>query len=268
MKIQKAIEKAKLTRKGLIGHGSTLKEMKEWKAPLYTESRHVTLDRNVLERNRCVGMFSDSPYLASYKVLRTQIQKRTRENDWNTLMITSAAPREGKTLTAINLAASFALEFDKTVLLMDCDLYRQEVHKVLGIPSDKGLVNYLVDGVALKDLIIWPGIDKFTFISGGRMIQESTELLASPRMKALVDEVKDRYRDRFVIFDTPPVLSGADTITFAMYVDCVVMVVEAGKTSMQDVERSLELIPKDKFLGFVLNRNDSMGAGYGGYYYY
>jgi protein-tyrosine kinase len=267
MKIRKAIEKARRARQGLLTPGSVTKEVKEWKAPVYTESRHVNLDREVLERNRCVAMFPDSPYLTAYKILRTQIQKRIMEKDWNSLMITSAVPGEGKTLTAVNLAGSFALEFDKTVLLMDCDFQRQEVHKILGISSDKNLVDYLVDGVALKDLIIWPGIDRLTLISGHRTIQESTELLASPGMKLLVEEVKTRYQDRFVIFDVPPVLAGADAIAFAMYADCVIMVVEMGRTSMQDVERALELIPKEKFLGFVLNRDDFPGAGSYGYYY-
>jgi len=84
-------------------------------------------------------------------------------------------------------------------------------------------------------------------------------------MKALVQKIKTRYKDRYVIFDVPPILSGADAITFAPMVDCILMVVEEGRTSIQDVKRSLEMIPTEKFLGFVLNRRKE---GKKGYYYY
>ena len=198
----------------------------------------------------------DAPEIDSYKVVRTQIQQRARENGWNTVMVTSVQPGEGKTLTSINLAMTFAKEFNHTVLLVDCDLRRQNIHQYLGLSSDTGLIDYLRDGRPLKDLIIWPSIEKLTLISGGRTIQDSTELLGSPRMKSLVTEMKARYEDRFVFFDVPPILAGADAIAFAPLVDCILMVVEAGRTSIHDIKRALELIPKDKFIGFVLNRSD------------
>jgi protein-tyrosine kinase len=97
-----------------------------------------------------------------------------------------------------------------------------------------------------------------TLVSGGETIQESTELLESARMHGLVEEVKNRYPDRFIIFDVPPVLAGADAIVFSAMVDSIVMVVESGKTPMGDVNKALELIPRDKFLGFVLNRNNTL----------
>lgn len=266
MKIRNAIDKVKLSCRGTAQPGRPSPDaapvLRTGNEPVYTESRCVVPDRDVLERNRCVCMFPDSPYLGAYKVLRTQIQKAVKARDWKTLMVTSALPGEGKTLTAINLSLTFASAFDLTVLLVDCDLHRQDVHKYLGIESRKGLVDYLVDEVPLKDLILWPGIDKMTLISGGTPIRETTELLESPRMKSLVAEVRDRYHDRYVIFDVPPLLMGADAIAFASMVDCIVMVVEPGKTSMEDVQKALELIPKEKFLGFVLNRVETKPDAY------
>ena len=91
--------------------------------------------------------------------------------------------------------------------MVDCDFRQQQIHRYLGLESDKGIVDYLLDGVPLKDLIIWPKIDKLTLISGGRTVSESAELLGSQRMKDLVVEMKTRYGDRYVIFDVPPVLS-------------------------------------------------------------
>jgi non-specific protein-tyrosine kinase len=172
----------------------------------------------------------------------------------NTVMVTSAQPGEGKTLTAINLALSFAKEFDQTVLLVDCDLKQQSIHEVLGIDSEKGLVNYLLDNADLSKLIMWPGIEKFTLLSGGHPLFDGSEFLGPLRMKELVSQMKGRYADRYVIFDVPPVLAGADALAFAPLVDSIVMVVEAGKTSIHDVSKAISMLPGEKLLGLVLNR--------------
>ncbi len=269
MKIRKAMEKARKEFAQQPAADIVAKKAhlyQEWTSPVYSETRQAVLDKERLAHNRCIAMFPDSPFLGPYKVLRTQIHQRTQAKGWNTLMVTSAVPGEGKTLTAINLALTFAKEFDQTVLLMDCDLHRQDVHKQLGVESDLGLVDYLVDERPLKDLLIWPGIEKLTLISGGRTMADSTEFLTSSRMKALVQEIKNRYADRFVVIDTPPVLSGADAIAFVAQVDCFVMVVQADKTPLPDIKRALELLPKEKFLGFVLNRYDSKDDGQYAYY--
>jgi len=242
--------------------GDTKMKGDEWIPPKYSESKIIKLNLHKLKKSRCVGMFPNIPETEAYKVLRIQILQRTRERDLNTVMITSALPGEGKTLTSINTALSLAKEFNQTVLLVDCDLKKQNVHKYFGFSSDNGLVNYLENDHMLKDLFIWPGIEKFTLISGGETVNNSSEYLGSPKMKDLVNELKTRYDDRYVIFDTPPVLSGADTITLAPLVDSIIMVVEAGRTSIYDVKKALELIPQEKFLGFVLNRHNSKIAKY------
>lgn len=180
-------------------------------------------------------------------------------------MITSVLPGEGKTLTAINLAFAFAKEFNQTTLLVDCDLKRQKVHEYLGIQSDKGLVHYLTNSTPLRDVIIWPRIEKLTLISGGSSTRESTELLGSPKMKNLVAEMKHRYLDRYLLFDVPALLSGADAVAFAPMVDGILIVVQADRTFIQDIHKALDLIPKEKFLGFVLNRQRSSSSSYSEY---
>lgn len=281
MKLKRSIEKAKQQRKQLQEKTEEQAAVEDktsavvseetagspgWAPPVYSESKSVKLDLDQLARNRLVSLFSDAPEAEYYKVLRTTVQQRMKENGWNTLMITSVQPGEGKTLTCINLAVSFAKEFNQTVLLVDCDLKRQSVHRYLNISFDKGIVNYLLNGCALKDMIVWPGIEKLSLISGGKTISNSSELLNSPKMKALVQEVKLRYDDRYIIFDTPPILGWADAITFAPLVDCILMVVEEGRTSVKDVKSALELLPVEKFLGFVLNRRKVSASKY--YYYY
>jgi non-specific protein-tyrosine kinase len=234
----------------------------EWTPPVYSESKSIKLDLEKLARNRCVSMFPDAREGEYYKILRTNIQHRLKEHGWNTIMITSVQPGEGKTLTSINLAVSFAKEFHQTVLLVDCDLRRQKINRYLNFSFDKGIADYLVNNCQLKDLIVWPNIEKLTIISGGKTIANSPELIGSPKMKALVQEIKKRYEDRYVIFDVPPLLGGADAIVFAPLVDSIIMVVEEGRTSLQDVKRAIEMIPSEKFLGFVLNRRKERIHGY------
>lgn len=277
MKLRKALEKAKQQR-GEAGSTPapapefTMGDKKnvaegDWRPPVYTKSARIELDIAAVVKNRCVCIQPDALELDSYKVLRTKIQQLTRTKGWSTVMITSPRAGEGKTLTAINLALTFSKAYNQTVLLVDCDLRRQSIHKALGFQSETGLVDYLVDDRPLKEIMIWPGIDKLTLISGGRTIQESTELLGSPRMEALVHEIKSRYDDRYVLFDVPPVLGSADTLAMAPYVDSIVMVVEEGITSTRDVQRALEMLPSEKFLGFVINKQKSANTADGAYYY-
>ena len=274
MKLRKALDRAKLAREGLVPaslvENKKIKEIKppkEWRPPLYSKSTRIALNRNTVLDNRCVCIEPNSPEIDCYKVLRTKIQLITREEGWNTVMITSPRPAEGKTLTAINLALTFSKVYNQTVLLVDCDLRHQNVHKLLGFQSDSGLMNYLLKGQPLEELIIWPGVDKLTLISGGQTLDNSSELIGSPQMKILIQEMKSRYEDRYVIFDTAPLLIGDDAIALAHYIDSIIMVVEEGRTAIKDVKKALEMLPQEKFLGFVLNRQTgALADRYYGYY--
>jgi len=231
-------------------------DSEDWVSPSYARSRTVTLDPQGLMSNRCVGYLCGSYEAESYKVLRTKLLQLTGGQGGTTIMITSALPGEGKTLTAINLAFTFAKEYNQTVLLVDSDLHKQKVREYLGFESDRGLVDYLLNKSSLADIIVWPSVEKFTVISGGRSVTTSSELLGSPRMKKLVKDLKNRYPDRYVFFDVAPVLAGADALAFAPQVDYIILVVRAGSTSIEDVRLALDLLPRKKILGFVLNRAD------------
>ena len=276
MKLQKAIDKAKMkqaepapqTPVQAIKPQPAAKAKEDAKPPVYSDSESVALNEELVKENRCVCLSPDAPEIDFYKILRTQILHRSKEKGWNTIMVTSTRPGEGKTVTSINLALTFARAYGQTVLLVDCDLRQQKVHTYLGLNSDKGIADYLLNDRPLKDLILWPKIEKLTLISGGDTIIESAELLGSQRMKELVAEMKNRYSDRYVIFDSPPLLSGADALTFSQIVDSVIMVVEEGKTPAKEIEKAVELIPKEKFMGFVLNKSKISKKGYYYYNYY
>jgi non-specific protein-tyrosine kinase len=228
-----------------------------WFSPSYSNSRAVKLNPQILAENRCVGYQSEAPELEFYRVLRTHILQQTGGKG-NTIMVTSANPGEGKTLTSINLAFTFAREFKQTALLVDCDFKRQQIHERLGYSSEKGLADYLIDDAPFSDLMVWPGVEKLTVISGGKTVKDSSELLGSLGMKDLVADMKTRYPDRYVFFDVPPLLTCADSLAFAPLVDYVLIVVQAGKTSLQDVNRALKMIPSEKILGLVMNRQQNL----------
>ena len=231
-----------------------------WISPHYNVSRRVPVDPAVIGRNRCVAIDPSAPEVEFYRMLRTKILQGTGGNGGITLMVTSPLPGEGKTLTAINLALTFAKSFSQTALLVDADLRQQKIHEVLGFFHDKGLADYLLDGCPVSDLMVWPGVEKLTLISGGKTVTESSELLGSPGMAALVADMKQRYPNRYVFFDVPPVLSGADALAFAPLVDWIVLVVRAESTPLPDVKRALAMLPKEKVLGLVLNRDPRITA--------
>jgi protein-tyrosine kinase len=234
------------------------KERLGWVSPRYTVTRAVKLDQNLILSNRCVAFLPNAPELDHYRMLRTRILQAVQERGGNTIMITSALPGDGKTLTSINLALTFAREFSQTALLVDCDLKRQNIHEVLGYESDKGMVDHLLYDTPLKDLMIWPGVEKLTVISGGKTISGSSELLGSQRMREVVNDMKNRYPERYVFFDLPPVLVGADALCFAQLVDHIVVVVSAGRTPVPEVNKALQLLPREKIIGLVLNRQSEM----------
>ena len=278
MKFVKALDKVRQQRlKQISEAGKAPVEVKlqaaepmqseeQWKAPVYSQSTYMVPHDMTAMLNRCVCLRDDSPVMDYYKVLRTQLLQRMKPKGWNTVMVTSTRPGEGKTLTTINLALTFAMAYNHTVLLVDCDLRKQSVYHHLGIDSDKGIVDYLADSRPLSDLIIWPKVDKLTLISGGRTVRNSAELLGSPRMSELMVEMKSRYSDRYVIVDAPPILAGADTLALAPLVDGIVIVVESGGPSIREIREALALIPKEKFLGFVLNKHGSQRNAYYQYY--
>ena len=185
----------------------------------------------------------------------------------NLIMVTSSMPGEGKSYTATNLALSIAREKDVTVLLIDCDVARRGVSRLLGIEDRPGLVD-LVDNeeLTVADVMLTTDIPNFRVLAAGSHYDYVTELLASNRMASLVDEIATRYSDRIVIFDSPPLLATPETQVLATLVGQIVFVVETGKTPQAVVMDALEQLPEDKAIGIVLNKNEG-ASGKSGYYY-
>lgn len=222
---------------------------------VYTQTRTQDISLSILRQHRVMAAYDKGPFLDAYKILRTQVMHRLRENAWNVLGVTSPGYGEGKTLTAVNLAVSLAMETTQTVLLVDSNLQNPMVHHAFGLGDGPGLVDYLLDELPVEDLLLHPGIGRFVLLPGGRAISNSTEILTSPKMVALVEELKHRYASRIVVFDLPPLLHTADVLAFSPYTDALLLVVEEGKTTGEDLQRALGLVKNScPVLGTVLNK--------------
>lgn len=220
----------------------------------YTQSKIIKVAHDILCCNRLMAFFDDSPVCDQYKILRTQILHKTKEEGLNTILVTSPGESEGKSITAANLAISLAREVVHTVLLVDADLRNPSLHSLFGIESDKGLSDCLLNDMPVSEFLINPGINKLTILPGRDKLLNSTEIIGSPKMRELVHEMKNRYHDRYIIFDSPPLLGSADTLILSQYVDSVILVVEYGKTQKDQIEKALELLKERNLVGTILNK--------------
>lgn len=220
----------------------------------YTHTRLVTLSPARLRERRVISSIEEGPLTDAYKILRTQVMLRMRENGWNLLAITSPGAGAGKSLTAANLAVSLAMEVRQTVLLVDANLRKPAVHEIFGISESPGLVDHLIDHKPVEDLLVHPGLPRLVLLPAGRAVHGSSELLTSPRMLSLISELKHRYSSRIVLFDLPPLLPTDDALALSPYLDAMLLVIEAGRTQTEEVVRSLRLLKGVPILGTVLNK--------------
>lgn len=196
-------------------------------------------------------------------------QGATRVKNGNMIMITSSLPGEGKSFCAINLAISMALEMDRTVLLVDADVAKPRVPEYLGIHADLGLLDVLQDkNLKLSDVMIKTDIAKLTILPAGRTYKRATELLASDAMTKLVEDIGNRYSDRIILFDSPPILATSEASVLATHMGQIVMVVEAERTSQDAVREALSHIQTCEVVNMLLNKSTPTPGSdyYYGYY--
>ena len=177
------------------------------------------------------------------------------------IMVTSALPGEGKTLIAANLAISIAKGEDQHVLLVECDLRKPSLQYLFKYPPSKG-VSEIVQGKAdVADCLIKTPVDKLTILPAAKQSPANpSELLESKRMQSLIQELSERYTDRFLIIDTSPIQATVDPKIISDQVDAIVMVTRYRYTKEADFKMALENLPKDKVIGTVLNAMDELPA--------
>jgi exopolysaccharide/PEP-CTERM locus tyrosine autokinase len=220
---------------------------------------HLLLATAREEKNNVVEEFNK---------LRSSVIALTKgENFKNTLLVTSTVSEEGKSMAALNLAISMAKEQDHTVLLIDTDLRRPSVHRYLGIEPKIGLVHCLRDGLPIEDALVKTGVGKLVVLPAGEAVKDPLDMLSSNRMKTIVNEIKERYADRYIIFDTPPALPFADAGVLAAIVDSTLFVVREGKATKADLIKTLDEFREHNLLGVIFNDAHTFAKKQNYYYY-
>lgn len=203
-------------------------------------------------------------------LLKNAFHPESRVKNGNMIMVTSSLAGEGKSFCAVNLAISIATEMDHTVLLIDADVARPTVPRILGLGTEKGLLDVLTDEkLDVSDVLIKTNIEKLTLLTAGTRHSYATELLASQGMGALMKEIGQRYHDRIVIFDSPPLLLTSEARVLATQMGQIVLVVEAERTPQQTVKESLRQIESCDVINLIYNKASAFaGEEYYGYYYH
>ena len=243
-----------------------------------TQSRAVTLDLARLAASGIITPDAPRSQIADeFRVVKRPLlanasgKGASRVANGNLVMMTSALPGEGKSFSAINLAMSIAMELDHTVLLVDADVARPSIPRMLGLEPAKGLLDVLVeDSVDLRGVLLKTNVEKLSLLQAGSQHARATELLASDAMNRLLEDMSRRYADRIIIFDSPPLLLTTESPVLATHMGQVVVVVEAQRTPQNAVKQALAAIEDCPVKMLMLNksRSGSGGDGYGyGYGY-
>ncbi len=207
----------------------------------------------------------ESPHAEAYRVLRTNILFSRKDEKLNTLVVVSAGAGEGKSITTVNLATVFA-QAGQRVLVVDSDLRRPTLHKVLGVGNNLGLTNYLLKQNKLEEVIQPTAVAMLDFMASGKLPSTSMSILGSAQMKEMVAELKQRYD--FIFFDSPPVLGVSDASVLASEVDMVIQVIQYRRYPQPMSVRAKQLIEKvgGNLIGILLN-NINMSQDESYYYY-
>jgi len=244
--------------------------------PAGTTAQTLKIDRNRLRQQSIITPEDQrTPMTEDFRRIKRHILVNMAEPKAgvpaNVVMVTSALPGEGKTFCAINLAISIALEMDYSVLLVDADVAKPGIPKVLGLEEDKkGLMDLLLDRrIELADVLCKTDLGKLTLLPAGMINQHATELLASGAMRELLQEMGERYHNRIIVFDSPPLLAASETAVLASQMGQIIIVVEAGNTSEAALKDALSRIESSNIAGVVLNKGkgSALEYGYGGYGY-
>lgn len=257
-RIEKALEKAALIREPGVSRGGNGEAPEAPRREIPGESDPVTYRTD----NPYLVAFSDpsSPAAEEYRKLKTMVLKLTKKDFRNMLSVTSPLGGEGKSITSMNLAVMLAQEYGQTVLLIDADLRKPSLARYLGIETGAGLADCLADKLDAGKVIIKTGIPKLSFLPAGRPVPNPAELLSSYRMKELIAELKNRYRDRYIIIDTPPLLPFAESHALALLVDGVIFVVKEGVATVKGIADAFEMLKGTNVLGVVYNDSSAVGV--------
>lgn len=273
-KIQKALNKARETRAATIREKSQPEPAELLAAKpnrtgapngggltiSYRQTRVVPSSPRALRRHRVVAGKVGGAAADAFRILRTQLLGRLEARHGRAIAVCAANKGNGKTLVAANLAVSVAGQLTRSAILVDLDLRNPSVHRCFGVRPEHGLADHLLGRKRLEECLINPGIERLVLLPQPTRVEQFSELLTSPRMASLARELKERYPDRVVIYDCPPLLLTGDPLLALGYADGCLLVVQEGRTSKSEFLRAAELVGEHRYLGTVFNDARSSSA--------
>ncbi|MFV1982149.1 MAG: polysaccharide biosynthesis tyrosine autokinase [Thiohalomonadales bacterium] len=214
----------------------------------------LLLDENELSSKKIISTkMGDHKVPDRFRELRTTLLNVSKNKNFM-LMVTSICKSGGASVVATNLAAAFSFDDSKTSLLIDCNLRNPKLDKLFNIDNKSGLTNYLEDrGVGIEQIIVDTGIKRLRLITAGENKESTSEYFTSARMMDFLNKIKERYPDRYIIIDAPPIGDSADATILSELCDFVIAVVPYGKVTVPTIEKSLKTIDKNKLVGVVFN---------------
>ena len=234
---------------------------------VHPPTRPIRLDRTGSDRP-LVSLFEPGSLGAEqFRRLRTHVLKLNVSDPPKTIMVTSATEGEGKTFVAANLAAGIAHDLHFHALLVDCDLRSPSLSHWFGVQNGHGLSDYLVGKGQLSELLMKTEMEKLSILTGGSAQAKPAELIGSKKMEALVQELKSRYNDRYIILDATPLLATTEPEVLARLVDGILIVVRAGVTPRETVKQAIASLDPKKIMGFVLNDVEFKSSGLSSRYF-
>jgi capsular exopolysaccharide synthesis family protein len=213
-------------------------------------------------REKLVGGTVDQRSIEQYRRVAARLCIAQVERGTRLLMVTSAMPGEGKTLTATNLALTLSESYKRRVLLLDADLRRPCLHQLFQVPNLTGF-NDGMGGSDTRKVPVIQFTEHLSLITAGRPDSDPMSILSSDRMRLILDEARKSFD--WVIVDTPPVGLLTDAHLLVSLVDAVLLVVQAGRTPLASVQKAITAVGRERLMGVVLNRADDAlsGVNYG-----
>ncbi len=191
--------------------------------------------------------------LNAFRELRTQLVQKTKKKNF-VLLVSSICQGGGGSFVSINLGAAIALDQTKTALVIDCNLYEPTVSELLTVTPDYGLTDYLQDPtVGIEDIIYASGIQRLRIIPVGTFTEGGAEHFSSDKMHAFIQSLKERYPDRFIIIDAPPVTTAVESRIISELSDMALLVVPYGKVTASQIQSGIASVGEEKLAGLVYN---------------
>jgi protein-tyrosine kinase len=214
--------------------------------------------------NSLVALLKPRSYEAEqFKILRTNLLFPESGHPARCILITSAAPGDGKSFVSANLAISLALNQDRKVLLIDADVRRSEIHKIFGLNHvEKGICDFLAYQTPLISLLVKTSLKNLVILPAGKLMRNPAELQSLEKLPKLFEELAAHFGEYFIVIDSPPPKLASETGVLARLVDSIVIVMKSGVTKKEYVEETIDLLEKEKIAGIVFNWHDNRMSNY------